>query len=189
MAPNYADAIKARVSMIDIAQAYGFETDRKNKILCPFHGDRKPSMQIYPGSRGYYCFSCGAGGDVISFVQNVYGLTFQDACKKIDLDFRLGLGIGEELDAKARKAAEKAAWERQKRLEAKKQKRMLAYSIYNAAYNRFTFLDMVKRDMAPKSIEDGISKEFAYACKHLDEAWQDVIDAADRLRALEEESE
>lgn len=54
---------------------------RSKKVLCYFHSDKVPSMHIYKTS--YYCFSCGAHGDVISLVQKIYGLTFIEAIKKL----------------------------------------------------------------------------------------------------------
>lgn len=51
------------------------------KILCLFHTDKSPSMHVYPTS--YHCFSCGAHGDVIDFVQKVYGISFIEAVKRL----------------------------------------------------------------------------------------------------------
>lgn len=47
--------------------------------LCPFHNDHAPSMYVVPGKQIYHCFSCGAGGDVLSFVQNYHKMTFPEA--------------------------------------------------------------------------------------------------------------
>ncbi len=49
------------------------------KGLCPFHDERTPSFHVRPGVGRWHCFGCGEGGDVISFVQKVDGLTFTDA--------------------------------------------------------------------------------------------------------------
>ena len=38
---------------------------RNQKCLCPFHSEKTPSMVIYPDTQSFYCFGCGAGGDVI----------------------------------------------------------------------------------------------------------------------------
>ncbi len=47
--------------------------------LCPFHDDHKPSMSVSPTKQIYKCFSCGAGGDVFSFMMNYHKLTFREA--------------------------------------------------------------------------------------------------------------
>ena len=49
--------------------------------LCPFHDDKKPSMQVSPQKQIYKCFSCGAGGDVFSFVMNYHKMTFVESLK------------------------------------------------------------------------------------------------------------
>jgi len=49
--------------------------------LCPFHDDKKPSMYVVPAKQIYHCFSCGAGGDVFTFVQDYHKMTFREALK------------------------------------------------------------------------------------------------------------
>jgi DNA primase len=49
------------------------------KGLCPFHDERTPSFHVRPGVGRWHCFGCGEGGDVLSFVQKVDGLTFTEA--------------------------------------------------------------------------------------------------------------
>jgi DNA primase len=53
------------------------------KGLCPFHEEKTPSFNITPSRGLYYCFSCAEGGDVISFVQKVDGLTFGEAIERL----------------------------------------------------------------------------------------------------------
>ena len=42
--------------------------------LCPFHGEKTPSFNLYPETSSFYCFGCGAGGDVITFVKRIENL-------------------------------------------------------------------------------------------------------------------
>ena len=49
--------------------------------LCPFHSEKSPSFSVSPAKQMYYCFGCGAGGNVISFVMNYENFTFQEAVK------------------------------------------------------------------------------------------------------------
>jgi len=49
--------------------------------LCPFHDDKSPSMFVSPAKQIYKCFSCGAGGDVFSFVMNYHKMSFPEALK------------------------------------------------------------------------------------------------------------
>lgn len=83
------EEIKRLVGMRQAAEYYGFSVDRQGRCICPFHRDRHPSMKIYPHNRGYYCFSCGAGGDVITFVGKLYELDNESAARKLIEDFHL----------------------------------------------------------------------------------------------------
>ena len=51
--------------------------------LCPFHNEKTPSFTVYPDTRSFYCFGCGAGGDVISFVRRVDNLDYIEAVKQV----------------------------------------------------------------------------------------------------------
>ncbi len=51
--------------------------------LCPFHNEKTPSFTVYPESRSFYCFGCGAGGDVISFVRRMENLDYIEAVKAV----------------------------------------------------------------------------------------------------------
>lgn len=51
--------------------------------LCPFHNEKTPSFTVYPESRSFYCFGCGAGGDVISFIRRMENLDYIEAVKSV----------------------------------------------------------------------------------------------------------
>ncbi|HOL10926.1 MAG TPA: DNA primase, partial [Bacillota bacterium] len=51
--------------------------------LCPFHNEKTPSFNVNPDRQFFYCFGCGAGGDVISFIMKVENLDFMAAAKKL----------------------------------------------------------------------------------------------------------
>lgn len=76
------DAIRRSHPIADVAAASGLElrqTGGRLAAVCPFHGDSRPSLVIYPASQSYYCFGCGAGGDVIDFVSRLHRVDFREA--------------------------------------------------------------------------------------------------------------
>ena len=84
--------ITQAVTVSTACELYGIPINRQGFSRCPFHsGDNTPSFKIYPDSRGFYCFGCGAGGDVITFVKQLFDLDFIGAVKKLNSDFSLGL--------------------------------------------------------------------------------------------------
>ncbi len=59
--------------------------NRQGMALCPFHNDRHPSL--YLADDHYYCYACGAYGDVIDFAANFFGLTLYEAAQRLVADF------------------------------------------------------------------------------------------------------
>lgn len=56
----------------------------KNLVgLCPFHNEKTPSFTVYPETASYYCFGCGAGGEVINFIRNIENLDYIEAVKML----------------------------------------------------------------------------------------------------------
>ena len=77
--------------MRTVAEGYGFKVSASGSICCPFHADKSPSCKVYDGDRGWWCFVCNEGGDVIDFVAKYFEISAEDAVKKINADFSLGL--------------------------------------------------------------------------------------------------
>lgn len=68
---NVFEAVKQSVTTRQAASFYGIRVGRNGMVCCPFHNDRTPSMKV--DSR-FYCFGCGASGDVIDFAALLHGL-------------------------------------------------------------------------------------------------------------------
>ena len=67
---------------------------RISKGLCPFHGEKTASITVYPDTQSYYCFGCGNGGDVITFIKNIENLDYIDAVRF--LADRVGIDMPDE---------------------------------------------------------------------------------------------
>ena len=77
--------VKMAVSVKEAAEYYGLEVKRGSMVCCPFHNDRTPSMKL--NEDYFYCFGCGATGDVIDLVAKLFNLSSYDAAKKLADDF------------------------------------------------------------------------------------------------------
>ena len=75
--------VRESITMKQVADAYGLKVDRSGMAKCPFHTDNHPSMKVYGGHRGYYCFVCNTGGDIIDFVRRHDGLQFEQAVRHL----------------------------------------------------------------------------------------------------------
>ena len=88
---NVFTQVKNNTDIIAVAERYGIEINKHNKALCIFHDDKTASMSFKDNY--FTCFACGAKGSAIDLVMKLFNLTGIDACKKINVDFSLGLDL------------------------------------------------------------------------------------------------
>lgn len=77
------EEIRLRNDIVDVIGSY-VKIQKKGSSyfgLCPFHSEKSPSFSVSPSKQMYYCFGCGAGGNVITFVKNYENFSFQEALK------------------------------------------------------------------------------------------------------------
>lgn len=77
-------AVKEAVSARQAAEHYGLTVSRSGMALCPFHGDKNPSLKV---DRRFHCFGCQADGDVIDFAARLFHLRPVEAARKLAADF------------------------------------------------------------------------------------------------------
>jgi antirestriction protein ArdC len=87
MAENVFEAVKQSVSTREAAEFYGIKVRRNGMACCPFHDDKNPSMKL--NEEYFYCFGCGATGDVIDFTAKLFNLSPKEAAEKLAQDFGL----------------------------------------------------------------------------------------------------
>ena len=105
----YSDEIIEEVRMkndiVDVISDY-VKLQKKGSSyfgLCPFHNEKSPSFSVSPGKQMYYCFGCGAGGNVFTFIMEYENYTFVEALKH--LAERAGVTLPEAEYSKEAKAA------------------------------------------------------------------------------------
>ena len=78
------ETLRRNYPLADLVAANGIDLKpagpQRQKGLCPFHDDRRPSFLVYEDDQHFHCFACGAHGDVIDFVRRRFNLSFVDAC-------------------------------------------------------------------------------------------------------------
>ena len=85
---NLFQTIKAAVTVKQAAALYGLPITTTGMTCCPFHEDHTPSMKL--NDTYYYCFGCGATGDVIDLTARLFDLSSLQATRKLAQDFGLG---------------------------------------------------------------------------------------------------
>lgn len=84
------ETVKAAVSVKQAAESYALRLNRGGMACCPFHDDRHPSLKL--NEDYFYCFGCGAAGDVIDFTSRLFGLSTYEAVLKLSADFGIKTG-------------------------------------------------------------------------------------------------
>ena len=79
------ETIKAAVTPMQAAEHYGLRVLPNGMTCCPFHEDRHPSLKL--NEDYFFCFGCGASGDVIDFTARLFGISLKDAAEKLAADF------------------------------------------------------------------------------------------------------
>ena len=149
--------IKMAVSVKEAAEYYGLEVNRGNMVCCPFHNDRTPSMKL--NEDYFYCFGCGATGDVIDLTAQLFRLSPADAARKLAADF----GIAEQkpsILAKLQRGKSQAETERR---------------CFRVLGDYLQILQDWKAHCAPQSPEDAIDPRYAEAC-HMLERIENMLD-------------
>ncbi|MBQ9862204.1 MAG: DNA primase [Clostridia bacterium] len=93
---NFIQELNAKNDIESVVSSYvSLKRRGRNFVgLCPFHGEKTPSFNLYPETNSFYCFGCGAGGDVVTFIRKIENLSYIDAVKF--LADRAGMSMPEQ---------------------------------------------------------------------------------------------
>lgn len=171
--------IKKVLSTKEVFEFYGLKPNNKGFVCCFEHAEKTPSMKVYDGDRGYFCFGCNASGDIIDFVKKYFNLNFMQALKKLNDDFSLGLPINRKMTAREREQMALRAFERKRQATAIEEKKKRIESDYWSAYDGWLQLDNILRAKKPKNP--------AFASPEYIQALIEIENAKQRLAMAERE--
>ena len=79
------EEVRQKNDIVDVVSQYVKLTRKGSSYfgLCPFHNEKTPSFSVTPGKQMYYCFGCGAGGNVFNFIMEYENYTFGEALKHL----------------------------------------------------------------------------------------------------------
>ena len=162
------ELVKQNICVPDAAELYGLQVSRNGMCSCPFHEDRHPSMKL--NERYFYCFGCGATGDVIDLVARLFGLNSYEAAQKLAQDF--GIDPDKPPAAIALPKLERPL------LKAYRQEEVRCLRVL---CDYLHLLESWKVQCAPKTPEDVLDNRFVEACQMLDyvEYLADLLIAAE----------
>ena len=149
------ESVKAAATARQAAEHYGLKIGLGNMACCPFRADRTPSMKL--NEDYFYCFGCGAHGDVIDLVARLFNLSSYDAAKKLAYDF--GIDPDKPPAAAALRKPKYPLAKAFQREELHCQRVLCDY---------LQLLERWKVQCAPKTPEDTVDDRFVEACQMLD---------------------
>ena len=80
---EFLQELKDKNDITDVVSSY-VSLKRAGRLYsgrCPFHNEKTPSFYVYPDTQSFYCFGCGCGGEVITFIKKIENLDYIDAVK------------------------------------------------------------------------------------------------------------
>ena len=155
MAESVFETVKQSITVREAAQIYGIEVNRSGMACCPFHDDKNPSMKL--NEEYFYCFGCGATGDVIDFTARLYNLSPKEAAEKLAQDF--GLAYDSQAPPRRRYVRQKS--------EAQKFKEDRDHA-FRVLADYFHLLRKWETDYTPKTPEENPHPRFMEAIQRKD---------------------
>lgn len=181
------ETIKALVSSRELLEDAGIRVHpRTGMAVCPFHGDHDGSLKVYSDPRrGWYCYGCHAGGDVIDLAQRLYGVGFRDALRLLNERFSMGL----DLDRRLSPAEKRAMDAENRRLKEEREREKRAYEEAEADYLQalelWLLVGRAIDELAPLSPDEPMNDGFVWAVTHraeveelMKERWERWMDYA-----------
>ena len=144
---NQFESVKAAVPLRQAAEHYGLRVLPNGMTCCPFHKDRHPSLKL--NEDYFFCFGCGASGDVIDFTAKLFGVSLKDAVTKLAADF----GVSED-------ARQVSVRQNPFRLDELRCRRVLTDYLH--------LLKEWKYKYAPQTPEDILDDRFVASCQQYD---------------------
>ena len=152
---NIYESIKAAISVKQSAEHYGLKVSRNGVACCPFHNDRHPSLKL--NEEYFFCFGCGAKGDVIDFVARLFDLSSYEAAQRLAADFGISTEPGQPVAVPHKL---KHPYIRQFR-----EDEMLCFRVLT---DYLHLLEDWKVWYAPKTPDDALDDRFVEACQMID---------------------
>ncbi|SFO46225.1 CHC2 zinc finger [Acidaminococcus fermentans] len=161
------ETIKAAICVKQAAEHYGLKINRNDMVCCPFHNDRHPSLKL--NKDYFFCFGCGATGDVIDFAARLFDLSSYEAAQKLASDF----GLDPKPPTAVAMVKPKRPYIRQLR-----EDEMLCFRVL---MDYLHLLEDWKVRYAPKTPDDALDDRFVEACQMLDyiEYMADILTVGD----------
>lgn len=165
---NIFETAKAAVPVRQAAEHYGLKVNRIGMACCPFHHDRHPSLKL--NEEYFFCFGCGATGDVIDFAARLFDLGSYEAAQRLAVDFGISTEPGQSVAVPHKP--------KHPHIRQLREDEMLCFRVLT---DYLHLLEDWKVWYAPKMPDDDLDDRFVEACQMLDriEYLTDILTVSD----------
>lgn len=146
------EAVKAAVPVRQAAEHYGLKVSRNGMACCPFHNDRHPSLKL--NEEYFFCFGCGAKGDVIDFAAQMFDLSSYEAVQRLAADFGISTQPGQAIVVPHKP--------KRPHIRQFREDEMFCFRVLT---DYLHLLEDWKIRYAPKTPEDALDDRFVEACQ------------------------
>ena len=146
------ETFKAVISVKQAAEHYGLKVSRNSMACCPLHHDRHPSLKL--NEDYFFCFGCGAKGDVIALVARLFNLSSYEAAQKLAADFGISYEPGQSVET--------AYKPKRPHIRQFREDEMLCFRVLT---DYLHLLEDWKVRYAPKTPDDPYDDRFVEACQ------------------------
>lgn len=143
------EEVRSKNNIADVISGYVKLQKKGNTYfgLCPFHNEKTPSFSVSPAKNMYYCFGCGAGGDVFHFLMEYENFSFSEAMQTLAV--RAGVELpAEEISTQKRREDDR----RQKLLEVNKEAGKYYYMLLRSEHGKTAFDYFKKRGLSEETM-------------------------------------
>lgn len=144
------EEVRSRNDIVDVISQYVHLQKKGSSYfgLCPFHSEKTGSFSVTPSKQMYYCFGCGAGGNVFTFLMEYENFTFSEAMEA--LADRAGIELPkQEMTSEARREADK----RNILFEINKEAAKYFYSLLRSEKGKLAYQYFTKRELSPETMQ------------------------------------
>ena len=141
--------VKAAVTVRRFLEYHGVRINRHGFCVCPFHGDKDASLKVYDGERGWTCYGCHKGGDVINMAKAYYGKGLNDTIRQMDEEFVLHLPLDRKVNQKDRFLFLAGKIKQETERERKEHERALLEKEYWDWFDMWKYLDDIVAELEP----------------------------------------
>ena len=149
---NIFETVKAAVPVRQAAEHYGLKVSRNGMACCPFHNDRHSSLKL--NEEYFFCFGCGAKGDVIDFAAQMFDLSSYEAAQRLTADFGISTQPGQAVVVPHKP--------KRPHIRQFREDEMFCFRVLT---DYLHLLEDWKIRYAPKTPEDALDDRFVEACQ------------------------